>query len=488
MIRNKLPLFKSRSIFKKVIAWTISFVILIIGFSITNSALGQLHTPEYIVMKQERTKKEAEERAKRDIEKQAELARKAEEKAKMDAEKTAAKEVEEKNKLAKAQEKEAEENAKKEAELLAKEQEKTEKANKKMIDAFESALKKGDSKNIINIYNSSNDQVKKYIEEKLQTAYLEEIKQNKESIISKDFDKLQKLYEKMKFINDIPILKNSNIGNILTDLKGMMEANTNLADFKKSNPKLSSGNTVDISQAQTIKCYVNYRIKNAGWKIGDLSIQNDSYTDKYFISSYSYNQLFGYTPTDEWQATLILSKDSKITESGVYSINMVQIGKTSLIDSQGFEKEYPLYREVSQEDVDKYNEIEALLDQQYQLESKIDEYANRISQRLSGIVSYKYYDPNNSLNELSLTVDSNNNINGEVTINTVRDKVALIEFGGVLNEGTVQSDFEDDGFGTSGTIIATFKDTEVVLEIESTSGSNGFGVENGTYKFIKNEN
>ncbi|MEF2244221.1 hypothetical protein [Paenibacillus sp. IITD108] len=187
----------------------------------------------------------------------------------------------------------------------------------------------------------------------------------------------------MDFINEIANLKTSEIGILLTETKALIETNTALISFNKEHPNLGYGIIKDISEVQNINCYVNYRIKKSGTKIGDFTIGNDSYSDEYFISSYSYSQIFGYLPSDDWTAVLQLSEASSLSESGIYETSVVEIGTTRLIDSKGFEKDYPRYREVTQEDLDKYYQVNELVSQQNELNHLINMSINRITERLS---------------------------------------------------------------------------------------------------------
>lgn len=397
-IRNVLPLFKSSSIFKKIVAWTVSFVIIFIGYGLTNSYLSNKHTSDYTALQQqlseekaiekakETEKKEsdkkaklAEEKAKKETDRQAQLAKEAEDKTKKASDEKTETEASEQIKLAKEKEENTKEEANKQAELAKIK----ERATKKIIKSFESNLKKDNSKKMLEIYNSSDEQTKIYIEERINEKYFKNAKENKELLLSKKFNKINEFYNQIKFTNEIPNLKNSEIGKVLSKIKGLIETNNALVNFEKEHPRLNYGIVKDISEIQEIDCYVGYRLKSAGTKIGDFTIRDDSYSDMYFISSYTYSQVFGYTPSEDWGAVIQLSANSTLSQAGVYKTKVVSTGTTTLTDRSGFNKEYPKYQEVSQEDIDTYNQVKELIDKQSQLNISIDEFIKIIDEYLS---------------------------------------------------------------------------------------------------------
>lgn len=103
---------------------------------------------------------------------------------------------------------------------------------------------------------------------------------------------------------------------------------------------------------------------------------------------------------------------------------------------------------------------------------------------LSG--DYYYSDPNNPLNEVSVSI-IDRQINGTIVINTMQDKTAFIEFNGTLESGVVKAEFEDDGWGESGTINLKLDDSTAVLDItnDQNKNSSGWGVSTGTYEFVR---
>jgi chemotaxis protein histidine kinase CheA len=436
-IRSNLPLFKSSSRVKKIVAWTLSFVIVFVGMLFTSSTLSSKHSPEYKALQQQLSQeqdiqrareqekkeaekqielaKEAEETAVKEANKQAKLAKEAEKKAAQASEEKEKKEAEEQAELAKAAEEKAKIEADKQAKLaeqaaedaISEEPSKQVQAanaksvsswfgslfnkskatdnNSKTLKSIDSNLKKHNSQKIVEIYNSSSsdDQIKKYIEERINEKYMESLRESKELFLNKKIDKIKKLYKEMDFINDIPNLKNSDAGTVLAETKALIEADTALVSFNKENPNLYYGTIKDISEVENMNGYVNNRIKNSDIKIGDLTIETGSYSENYFISSYSYSELFGYSPSEDWEAVLQLSKNSELSQAGVYKTDVVSIGTTTLIDNRGFKKEYPLYREVSQEDYDKYYRINELMDRQSQLNNSINGSIKRIAEHLS---------------------------------------------------------------------------------------------------------
>jgi chemotaxis protein histidine kinase CheA len=393
-IRSNLPLFRSTSLFKKIMAWTLSLVIVFIGFGMTFSILGNKHSPEYIAAKEIIEKEQAAERAKqksiKDAEDQVKHAREEKELAKKEAEKKTEKEAEKQTKLAKEelekvkkdadkQDKLAEEDAQQAAAII---KDKSDAAQKE-INTFEKNLKKRKTEQMVDAYHSSDDQMKEYMDNRINEEYLQSISSDKDLFLERKFDKIKELHEEIAFIESIPNLKDSDVGQLLTEIEKLIENNNALKAFKKEHPRLEKGIIKDITQVQDIDCYVNYRIKNPDTNIAGFTIEDGRYSDQYFISSYSYSELFGYTSSEDWEAVLVLSSNSNLSQAGIYETRVISSGTTKLIDNRGFEKEYPIYREVSQENIDEYYQVQDLIDQQSQLNDSIDKILNHITSRLS---------------------------------------------------------------------------------------------------------
>jgi hypothetical protein len=253
----------------------------------------------------------------------------------------------------------------------------------KTIKEIDKTLKKEKTEKLLEMYNSSeNLEIKKYIEERTKEKYIQILKENKDLYTNPKIDKLEKLYGKISFINDITGLKNSNVGVVVDETKKMIKAKSDLEKFQKEHPRLFYGAIKDESEIQTIKGYIGYRIKDADTKIGDLTISTGNYSDSYYISSYSYSELFGYSASEEWAAVLQLSEGSNLSGEGIYETSVVPNGVTKLVDNRGFEKEYPRYREVSQADFDKYYQIKDLMEEQERLTGLISQSTSRIFKHL----------------------------------------------------------------------------------------------------------
>jgi len=336
-------------------------------------------------------KKQAKEetKAKAEAEKLAKKQAKEEAKAKAEAEKLAKKQAKEEAK-AKA---EAEKLAKKQAELEAKaqaeaqkkleqEQKKAEELNKKTMAKFEKALKKHNSKEIIELYNSSDSTLKGQMKDKIDSEYISYVMDKKSHILSRNYTEINKLYTELKFLDNIPEMKSKNIWTIYSCLNDIVSNYTALEKLKEQYPNASSTGLIkspyDILE---IDCYVNYKIKSSGVKIGNITINNESYTDMYFISGYSYNEIAGYLPSYDWSAVL-RPRDTVIDSQGVYSFRVVQSGTETLIDSNGFEKEYPLYIEVTQKDIDIYNKNKDFIDKSRSFNEMIDNSIKQLSKYL----------------------------------------------------------------------------------------------------------
>lgn len=426
-IRKFLPLFKSKSIGKKIIAWVISFVIVFIGMTTISAKLSSQHSFEYIALQQKQREEQAIQSAKEKEDKETarkkELAERAAAKAIQASEEQTKKDSEEQEKKdTEEQEKNATEEQTKLTKVTATSasteedqkvqtniEEKSKNAdgddkeaigskvsnwfggifsgsnstsntnmNEKIEKSINSNLKKGDSEKLMDIYKLSDDQMKTYFVDYINEKYHKELIENKEFFEGKKVDKVKKIYKKMEFLTKLSPLDNSDLGMILMDTKKFIEANEALKELKKGNPKVGYGIIKDISQVENLDVYVNYKIKNTGTKIGSLTIEDESYSDNYFITSYSYSQTFGYVPSNDWQAVLRLSGDSELSGEGVYITKAVVSNAVTLIDNKGFEKEYPVYREVSQEDIEEYNQVNDLMEQEAQINNNISQSIDRI--------------------------------------------------------------------------------------------------------------
>ncbi|MFF2909183.1 hypothetical protein [Paenibacillus sp. NPDC057934] len=418
-IRKFLPLFKSKSIGKKIIAWVISFVILFIGMTTISAKLSSQHSFEYIAMQQKQREEQAIHNAKekedKEKEKKIELAEQAaakviqasEEQAKKDAEEQAKKDAEEQTKIITATSAPTEEAQKKEINTIVEEKSKSAdkedresigskvsnwfggifggsksttnaNMNEKIEKSINSNLKKGDSEKLMSIYELSDDQMKTYFVSYINEKYHKELIENKEVFEGKKVEKVKKLYKKMEFLTNLSPLDNSDLGLILMDTKKFIEANEALKEFNKEHPKVGYGIIKDISQVENLDVYVNYKIKNTGTKIGNLTIEDESYSDNYFVTSYEYSQTFGYVPSTDWQAVLRLSRNSELSGEGVYKTKAVVSNAVTLVDNKGFEKEYSVYREVSQEDIEKYDHVNDLMEQETQINDDMNESIDRI--------------------------------------------------------------------------------------------------------------
>ncbi|OZQ68295.1 hypothetical protein [Paenibacillus odorifer] len=424
-VRKFLPLFKSKNIGKKIIAWVISFVLVFIGMTTISAKLSSQHSFEYIALQQKQREEQAIQSAKekegKEKARKLELAERAaaeaiqasEAQAKRDAEEQANQATEEKAKPTKATATSApaEKAQKAEANTIVEEKSKSAgeensesigskvsnwfgglfggsksnadaNMNEKIEKSINSNLKKSDSEKLMDIYDLSDNQMKTYFVDYINQKYHKELIDNKELFEEKKVEKIKKLYEKMGFLTELSPLENSDVYLILTDTKKFIEANEAFKKFSKEHPKVGYGIIIDISQVENLDVYVNYKIKNTGTKIGNLTIEDESYSDNYFITSYSYSQTFGYVPSDDWQAVLRLSKDSELSGEGIYKTKAVVSNSITLVDNKGFEKDYAVYREVSQEDIDKYNQVNSLMEQQAQINDEISGSIDRILDRL----------------------------------------------------------------------------------------------------------
>lgn len=420
-IRTKLPLFSNGSVFKKITAWMFSLVIVLTGLLSSWAALDGMHSTEFIAKQEEQRKDKAiqvkKDKEEREAEKQVALAKEEKIQRELEDKDTKEKAI---STLDKQLEQQAEDektvitvgNRTEQEEVLPEKQpveikntpeneDNTEKESsfsnwfsnlfnsepedsyQKTIKEIDKSLKKEKTEKLLEIYNSSeNLEIKKYIEERTKEKYIQILKENKDLYTSPKIDKLEKLYGKISFIHGITGLKNSNVGVVVDETKKVIKAKSDLEKFQKEHPRLFYGAIKDETEIQTIKGYIGYRIKDADTKIGDLTISTGNYSDSYYISSYSYSELFGYSASEEWAAVLQLSEGSNLSGEGIYETSVVPNGVTKLVDNRGFEKEYPRYREVSQADFDKYYQIKDLMEEQERLTRLISQSTSRIIKHL----------------------------------------------------------------------------------------------------------
>lgn len=416
-IRTKLPLFSNRSVFKKIIAWIFSGVIVLTGLFYSWAALDGMHSTEFIAKKEEQRKDKAIQKQKDKEKKEAEkrVASAKEGKIQRELEERTTKEISISTLDKQLEQQEEDEETlstvgnQTRQEKVSPEQQPVEINNtteiedntdnessfsnwfsnffnsepedsyQKTIKEIDKSLKKEKTEKLLEIYNSSeNLEIKKYIEERTKEKYIQLLKENKDLYTNQKIDKLEKLYEKINFINGITGIKNSNVGIVVDETQKLIESNKNFVNFQKEHPRLFYGAIKDESEIQTIKGYVGYRIKDADTKIGDLTISTGNYSDSYYISSYSYSELFGYSASEEWGAVLRLSEGSNLSGEGIYETSVVPNGVTKLVDNRGFEKEYPIYREISQTDYDKYYQVKELMQEQDRLKRLISQSTSRI--------------------------------------------------------------------------------------------------------------
>lgn len=416
-IRTKLPLFSNGTAFKKIMAWILSLVIVLTGLFSSMVALDGMHSPEYIAKQEEQRKYKAiqvqKDKEKKEAEEQVALAKEENIQRELEGKATKEKSI---STLDKQLEQQAEDeetvstvgNQTEQEEVLPEQQpvemnntseikdntdnessfsnwfsnlfnSEPEDTYQKTIKEIDKSLKKEKTEKLLEIYNSSeNLEIKKYIEERTKEKYIQILQENKDLYTSPKVDKLEKLYDKINFINGITGLKDSNVGIIVDETQKLIKANKDFVNFQKEHPRLFYGAIKDESEIQTIKGYIGYRIKDADTKIGDLTISNGNYSDSYYISSYSYSELFGYSASEEWGAVLRLSEGSNLSGEGIYETSVVPNGVTKLVDNRGFEKEYPIYREISQTDYDKYYQVKELMKEQDRLKRLISQSTSRI--------------------------------------------------------------------------------------------------------------
>lgn len=152
------------------------------------------------------------------------------------------------------------------------------------------------------------------------------------------------------------------------------------------------------------------------------------------------------------------------------------------VRTKPFTFEIPLKRGI----VPKTNESQSLTDSNTSVNGAINE---ELPTQIRELIGAHYYsDPNNSLNNVSVTI-TDNIAKGAININTLRDKVSLIEFSGEVVDGAIQAEFEDDGWGESGRIVLSLSEESATLDItvNENAESSGWGVYNSSYVFESNK-
>ncbi|MEW4370980.1 hypothetical protein [Paenibacillus kandeliae] len=257
-IRTKLPLFSSGTVFKKVMAWIMSLLIVLTGLLSSWAALDGMHSTEFIAKQEEQRKDKAiqvkKDKEEREAEKQVALAKEEKIQRGLEGKATKEKAI---STLDKQLEQQAEDektvstvgNQTEQEEVLSEQQsveikntteneDNTEKESsfsnwfsnlfnsepedsyQKTIKEIDNSLKKEKTEKLLEIYNSSeNLEIKKYIEERTKEKYIQILKENKDLYTNSKIDKLEKLYGKISFIHGITGLKNSNVGVVVDETK-----------------------------------------------------------------------------------------------------------------------------------------------------------------------------------------------------------------------------------------------------------------------------
>lgn len=270
-----------------------------------------------------------------------------------------------------------EEAAQKKAEEVAK----AEAENEKNIENFKKILKKHNTNEIINLYNSVDENTKNSFKELIDTEYTNYVKGRKSDFDSLNISEIHEIYSELQFLNSIP-LQGKNIWSIYTNIKTFNDNYNKLEELTIQNPDVeNTGLIKDINDVQEISCYVNYRIKNSKEQIGNITIKNESFSDMYFISSYTYYGYLNYTPNNDWQA-IIIPRGTTVEEKGAYVFYAIQNGTKTLIDSNGFEKDYPLYYEITEKDIDTYNNNISIIEEKDNLKTAVDKSLSKLNECL----------------------------------------------------------------------------------------------------------
>ncbi|OBZ19345.1 hypothetical protein A8L34_07500 [Bacillus sp. FJAT-27264] len=94
----------------------------------------------------------------------------------------------------------------------------------------------------------------------------------------------------------------------------------------------------------------------------------------------------------------------------------------------------------------------------------------------------RYVDPNHTVNELEITIDSNNKVSGGITINSISDKVPYIELSGTIKNNVLECSYTDEYWKDVYKVKLTLTSNTATVKLETEQVS-GWGANSGVYTF-----
>lgn len=210
------------------------------------------------------------------------------------------------------------------------------------------AITKKDGTHLADLYNQAADEkTKKEIIEAINNGFFDKLSNDSEKNLL--FNRCQDYINMLNFLDKVEDESFAALKQMKVDFAFIENENSKIA--RRENEKDSPMEIKNLQEVEKLDVYVVNRIKNAkNIRIGEVDL-TDRYLDEFYVTSY--RSFMGQDiPTQDWEAAVIFQKTSKV-QSGVchlYGISLKNDEK--LQDSRGFEITVPVYREVTQRDID----------------------------------------------------------------------------------------------------------------------------------------
>ncbi|MEG1001681.1 MAG: hypothetical protein RSG75_11700, partial [Cellulosilyticaceae bacterium] len=131
---------------------------------------------------------------------------------------------------------------------------------------------------------------------------------------------------------------------------------------------------IDIENVYTLNVYVHYKIKDKNDFINDVKEAAGTSENLYYFTGYE--NVWGVDVPDQSLEGAIKPVETEFTQQGVYILDAVETGTMNTVNEQGFENKITTYKEVTQEDIERYylyDEMKLKADEIETLQKKIDE-------------------------------------------------------------------------------------------------------------------
>lgn len=206
-----------------------------------------------------------------------------------------------------------------------------------------------------NLYEDVHDIIQEQLNKYIKTA----IKDKRKDIFDKDnmevvqeiirqFSPIHKLYNADNYMG-VSALQNLEMLVSYTEAINRLEEE--LGDFNVE------FKPIDIDTVEDLSIYVHYKIKSNNLVINAIqgfteAMGTSNNQDTYYFTGYS--ERFGSITTSDNFEGIVIPKDTKFPKEGIYNMKVIRNGEMTLVNSDGFEREVPVYTEVSEAQFDRY--------------------------------------------------------------------------------------------------------------------------------------